>query len=328
MAVEVDWGTIAVDHPDHSLTQHILDATQGLVAQPWAGRELRNWFKRAGLRHVRVRPVAVATTSLDAARFDQQVKTIATDGFLERDVVEQWLEELREMADEGQFLYSVTAYLAVGTKRGHRHRGHNRHRFASADDQELGRAAGPEALTPRPAPHAPSVGGEREPPEAPVMDDSGADGRAAESGAGVDPSGGPGTGASPDARSSDAGSGADEEGETSGNGSGVGADDDGGSGSAVAESGIAVADEPAPLSGSGSGAVADDRALSRVPQPGENRHAAEEDELEWSEEADEPAGSFTAEPVQKVGSGSGEGSSEGSMREVREIHLSEGSDAG
>lgn len=74
MAVEPDWSTVVVDHPDARATQRVLQAMPALVAQPWVGRQLRRWFKAAGLTNIVVRPVAVVTMNPAAVALDTQVR--------------------------------------------------------------------------------------------------------------------------------------------------------------------------------------------------------------------------------------------------------------
>src|SRR5262249_23556597 len=58
-ALEMDLGTVLLDHPDRAVTQAVLSASADSMAQPWMGRQLPRLFRQAGLTGVSVDPIVI-----------------------------------------------------------------------------------------------------------------------------------------------------------------------------------------------------------------------------------------------------------------------------
>ena len=73
VAVEPDWGSVVVDHPNPRATTTMLRLFEQTMPSPWIGRRLRGVFLRAGLSHVAVRAVTVVTTDFETSDLEAQV---------------------------------------------------------------------------------------------------------------------------------------------------------------------------------------------------------------------------------------------------------------
>ena len=73
VAIEPDWGSVVVDHPNPRATTTMLRLFEQTMPSPWIGRRLRGVFLRAGLSHVAVRAVTVVTTVFETSDLEAQV---------------------------------------------------------------------------------------------------------------------------------------------------------------------------------------------------------------------------------------------------------------
>ncbi len=123
VAFEPDWQTLVVDHPDHALTQRILDFRAGRLASPWIGRQLARLFRCAGLARISV--TLVSTTlglpeTIDGLRLDATLQQAAQARVITATDRSRWLAELAEVAEAGCFVAAATGFLVRGAKPAHR----------------------------------------------------------------------------------------------------------------------------------------------------------------------------------------------------------------
>jgi ubiquinone/menaquinone biosynthesis C-methylase UbiE len=122
---EPDWQTLVVDHPDHALTQRILDFRAGRLASPWIGRRLARLFRCAGLAGISV--TLVSTTlglpeTLDGLRLEATLQQAAKARVITATDRSRWLAGLAEVAESGCFVAAATCFLVRGTKVDHQRR--------------------------------------------------------------------------------------------------------------------------------------------------------------------------------------------------------------
>ena len=116
---EPDWQTLVVDHPDHALTQRILDFRAGTLQSPWIGRQLARLFRCAGLVEISMRLVSVAfglPEAIESFRLEVTLRQATQAGVITATDKSHWLAELTETAQTGCFVAAATCFLVRGIK--------------------------------------------------------------------------------------------------------------------------------------------------------------------------------------------------------------------
>ncbi|HEX6404518.1 MAG TPA: methyltransferase domain-containing protein [Pseudonocardiaceae bacterium] len=119
VACEPDWQTLVIDHPDHALTQLILDFRAGTLQSPWIGRQLARLFRCAGLVGISVTLVSAAfgrSETIDGFRLDVTLQQAARAGVITATDKSRWLAGLADAAETGCFVAAATCFLVRGTK--------------------------------------------------------------------------------------------------------------------------------------------------------------------------------------------------------------------
>lgn len=116
-AMEIDLGTVVVDHPDQHVTRMILDAFAEPTTQPWIGRQLRRLFREAGLTGLTVDPIAF-TVSHDIVRalFGPAVTRLRDEGMLTAGQVSEWWSWLDLQHEAGGYACGATVFVVTGTR--------------------------------------------------------------------------------------------------------------------------------------------------------------------------------------------------------------------
>lgn len=119
LALDTDWGSLAVDLADTALAERCLAHTADRFVQRRAGLQLRRLLAGAGLRDVEVDAYASCYTRLaDAAvplpMFNADLPQAAS--FLPAEDRDAWFRALDEADAAGTFVASWTAYVALGRK--------------------------------------------------------------------------------------------------------------------------------------------------------------------------------------------------------------------
>ena len=116
-----DFGTVAVTHPDRTLTERILD---GVVAriyeEPHSGRRLPALLRKAGLERIRLRTDVYQDTELEPYTktfLERRAELAVRFGIVEAPVAARWLDGFTELIRQGSFVFTVNYYGAVGMKR-------------------------------------------------------------------------------------------------------------------------------------------------------------------------------------------------------------------
>lgn len=110
--LEIDLGTVFLDHPDTRTTRLVLDALIGGAAQGWIGRQLPRLLAAAGLVELRVRPRVV----LCGLAFFRRLLAVPAAAALPADRLDRWWAELADADLAGYLTGGGTAFVASATK--------------------------------------------------------------------------------------------------------------------------------------------------------------------------------------------------------------------
>ena len=121
VVVDRDWGMVALDSPDSTTTQAVLNRACTGIRNGWMGRKLHGLFKRAGLTEMQVQAHAITITSFHIADTLLDLRIVTGHAIRERQIVRQaadaWLDDFLERDRAGAFLATLTLYVAFGRKR-------------------------------------------------------------------------------------------------------------------------------------------------------------------------------------------------------------------
>jgi SAM-dependent methyltransferase len=115
-----DFGTVAVTHPDRTLTTRILDGVAArMYEEPWSGRRLPGLLRTAGLEPVRLQTDVFQDTTLEpyTKRFlERRAENAVRFGIVDPPAAQRWLDDLTAVVAAGAFVLTVNYYGAVGVK--------------------------------------------------------------------------------------------------------------------------------------------------------------------------------------------------------------------
>jgi ubiquinone/menaquinone biosynthesis C-methylase UbiE len=124
VAMDWDFETVTVDHPDTELTRRLLNwRNDRRGGNNWSGRQLWRRLKEAGLSYLAVEPWVVVAH--DEAEGLTQSLWRAAQGALEGGAIsraehEAWVMRLKERIEAGTFFASIVYFIVQGTVAGHR----------------------------------------------------------------------------------------------------------------------------------------------------------------------------------------------------------------
>jgi len=115
--LEIDEGSVVLDHPDQQTTRTILRAFSDSFACGWAGRQLPRLFRQAGLTGVTVDPfVVLGPAEIFHALLGPAVTRLCDEQVLTAGQAGRWWDALRRQQEEGSFLGGATAFVVTGTR--------------------------------------------------------------------------------------------------------------------------------------------------------------------------------------------------------------------
>lgn len=115
--LELDNGTMVIDHPDQDMTRTILDAVCASRAHPLIGRQLHRLCREAGLTGVTAEPIAFpAHYQLIRSQFDPVVTRLCDQGILTASQADGWWSWLAREAEAGALTGAAIAFVATGTR--------------------------------------------------------------------------------------------------------------------------------------------------------------------------------------------------------------------
>jgi len=116
-ALEMDLGTVLVDHPDRTVTQAVLSANADSMAQPWMGRQLPRLFREAGLTGVSVDPMVILSGPENfRAQVGPAFARLREEHVLTAEQARDWWSRLGEQADADGFVGGATVFVVAGTR--------------------------------------------------------------------------------------------------------------------------------------------------------------------------------------------------------------------
>lgn len=118
--LECDWGTVAVDHSDRTLTRRILDwRTDKVDGNNWMGRQLVARSLAAGwqIGHIRVLPtIGRDETTTHFGSLRRCGELALQNGIIDQNEHDSWVGELDSRLAAGLFFASINEYIVVGQK--------------------------------------------------------------------------------------------------------------------------------------------------------------------------------------------------------------------
>lgn len=120
VAVEPDWGTLALDPGEPDVVRRLAVQCTAGFPDGWTGRKLGRYLREAGLVEVRVEPATVVlhdlSTVLKAMNLGPFLDGAVADGAIGADERAALLDALRDADAEGNLLFAMTTFRAVGRR--------------------------------------------------------------------------------------------------------------------------------------------------------------------------------------------------------------------
>ena len=118
--MDLDFETLAVDHPDRALTRRIISwRTDHHSGDNWSGRQLYRRMVGGGLCDVAVLPVATVATD-DRAGLTGSIfraaEVVRDGGAITPAEHDAWVAVLRERLDAGTFMAAATYFIVIGER--------------------------------------------------------------------------------------------------------------------------------------------------------------------------------------------------------------------
>jgi ubiquinone/menaquinone biosynthesis C-methylase UbiE len=124
VAMDWDFETVTVDHPDAERTRRLLNwRNDRRGGNNWSGRQLWRHFKDGGLLNLTVEPWVIVAHS-EAEALTQSLWRAAQgaldSGAISQSEHEAWVRLLKERIEAGTFFASIVYFIVQGTVAGHR----------------------------------------------------------------------------------------------------------------------------------------------------------------------------------------------------------------
>lgn len=118
LALEPDWGTLAVDHPDANLTLRVLSIQTLATRHGTIGRQLRRRMLAAGLEDVEVSRWLFALEPIELFRklvaLDMHHESLGSSSPVTSAELETWWHGLTQVSDAGGFTACLAGYQVLG----------------------------------------------------------------------------------------------------------------------------------------------------------------------------------------------------------------------
>jgi len=120
VVVDVDWGSLVLDHPSPFLTDRITGFIRDSHVNGRAGRQLVGAFHRAGLQEVKAYADSVCVTDWEIAvmiwALEDAVDRMVSEQKLSSEEAATWWAEAEQHAERGQFSGAMTGFVVRGVK--------------------------------------------------------------------------------------------------------------------------------------------------------------------------------------------------------------------
>jgi ubiquinone/menaquinone biosynthesis C-methylase UbiE len=115
-----DFGTVAVTHPDRTLTERIMwGVARRMYEEPHSGRRMPALLRAAALGEVRLLTDVFQDTTLEpfAKSFlERRAESAVRFGIVDAPAAQKWLDGFTELVARGDFVLTFNYYGAVGVK--------------------------------------------------------------------------------------------------------------------------------------------------------------------------------------------------------------------
>ena len=115
-----DFGTLAVTHPDRTLTDRIMwGVASHMYDEPFSGRRLPGLLRSAGLDDVRLLTEAFQDTTLEPFTktfLERRAENAVRFGLVDPAMAQKWLDGFTDLVAAGSFVLTFNYYGAVGVK--------------------------------------------------------------------------------------------------------------------------------------------------------------------------------------------------------------------
>lgn len=119
IGIDVDWGTLVFDHPMAEFSDRLCAFARDYHTNGRSGRQLRNWFIKAGLKDVKGYADAVCVDRWDVATYIWGLRAFLDQfiaiGGADATEAETWWEMASEIGSEGLFCGSMTGFAMCGS---------------------------------------------------------------------------------------------------------------------------------------------------------------------------------------------------------------------
>jgi len=123
-----DWDSQIINGMDKPLMRKLVHAFSDwkqpwmMDCDPWMGRRLRGTFHRSGLFDGAIASYVLTNTDYAPEYYGfQRIKdmgALVRHGMVPQQDYDQFLEEIRSLAQAGEYFYSITMYVYIGEKKG------------------------------------------------------------------------------------------------------------------------------------------------------------------------------------------------------------------
>ncbi len=118
IGIDVDWGTLVLDHPQTELTEKICDFARDHHVNGRSGRQLRRLFIEAGLTKVDGYADAVCVPDWQIGSYiwglQALLQRFTSAGGCEKDEAAEWWRNAEDAASENRFCSSMTGFVMRG----------------------------------------------------------------------------------------------------------------------------------------------------------------------------------------------------------------------
>lgn len=118
VAIDVDWGTLVLDHPQPELTDQITAFARDHHTNGRSGRQLHQWFQKADLKQIEGYADAVCVRDWEIAGYvwgiPALLEKMVASGAATRSDADSWLEDAESHAKRGLFCSSMTGFVMRG----------------------------------------------------------------------------------------------------------------------------------------------------------------------------------------------------------------------
>lgn len=119
VAVDVDWGSLVLDHPDPVTTDRLVAFIRDRHVNGRAGRRLGAWLREVGLEELDGYADVVRVTDWEIAAFiwglRESLDLMVSAGQIDAAAAETWWTEARAHAETGGFQSAMTGFAVKGS---------------------------------------------------------------------------------------------------------------------------------------------------------------------------------------------------------------------